>query len=293
MGGVQGEYWRRVLESGAEVPSGRRLGDLTQELFEMLGDPDPAVRDEVAYAVLARWISDGVYDDLLTGLADGAAAGLRYRLGSDGDDSVFRRSLSALILAEAIRRDNITGRTHPDKVLSWGDRATGWFTRERDLRGYVPGKGWANTVAHGGDLIGAFARSPHFGLQELTVLLDVVADRLLAPTAHRLVDGQPDRLAYAVMAILHRNVVPQKLLDPWVARLAADLVPGGDPKAPRTAAAFNTECFLRSLHLQLATGVKPQRPDDEAMFDDPPAVRADLILTTVGALRSSAPWLYR
>lgn len=288
---MRDEFWRRVLEGGSQVPTERRLDDLTRELFEMLGDPDPDLRDHLAYAVLARWISEGVYDDLLTGLADGAASGLTYRLGNDGDDSVFRRSFSALVLAEAVSRDNVAGAAGREQVLTWGDRATGWFVRERDLRGFVADKGWAHAAAHGADLIGQLARSADFGLQELTVLLDVVADRLLAPTTYRLVDGEPDRLAYAVMAVLHRNTVPQKVLDPWVARLGAALQPGAGPRSP---SAHNTEMFLRCLHLQLANGVRPQpvRRDDE-LFAAPPNVRADLILTVIGVLRSSTPWLYR
>ena len=285
------DFWQRVLDSGAQVPGGHRLDDLTQELFEMLGDPDPGLREGLALTVLAKWISDGVYDDLLQGLADGAAAGLTYHLGNDGDDTVFRRSCSASILAVTIGRDNLAGVAGRDKVLTWGDRATGWLTRERDLRGFVPGKGWAHAVARGSDLLGQLARSPYLGTQELTVLLDVVADRLLAPTRYHLVEGEADRMAYAVMALLHRNLVPQQVLDPWIARLAAGVASGTPPCEP---AAFNTELFLRCLHLQLAAGVRPQpAADDAALFAEPPTVRADLILTTIGALRSARPGLYR
>jgi hypothetical protein len=290
------DFWQRVLDSGAQVPTGHRLDDLTQELFEMLGDPDPGLREGLAHAVLAKWVSDGVYDDLLQGLADGAAAGLTYQVGNDGDDSVFRRSCSASILAVTIGRDNLAGVAGRDKVLTWGDRATGWLTRERDLRGFVPGKGWAHAVAHGADVLGQLARSPYLGPQELTVLLDVVADRLLTPTRYHLVDGETDRMAYAVMALLHRNLVPQQVLDPWIARLAAGLATGEGAAEPRTPAAFNTEMFLRGLHLQLATGVRPlpaAGDADVALFAEPPTVRADLILTTVGALRSARPGLYR
>ena len=38
-----------------------------------------------------------------------------------------------------------------------------WLLRERDLRGFVPGKGWAHAVAHGADALGTLARSPHVG----------------------------------------------------------------------------------------------------------------------------------
>jgi hypothetical protein len=294
MNAVRGEFWQQVLEGGARVPADKPLDDLTHELFEMLGDPDPQVRDSLAYPVLATWISDGVYDDLLAGLGDGAGVGLGSGLGRDGDDSVFRRSFSALVLAAVVSRANITGTISPANMLTWGDRAMTWFVRERDLRGFVNGKGWAHAIAHGADLLGQFARSFHFGVHELTVLLDVVADRVLTPTGYRLHHGEDDRLAYAVMAVLHRNLVPTDVVEPWVARLGSALrAPRGTAEWP-SPTAFNTQNFLRALHLQLATGVRAQDvPGDEVLFAEPPRERADLILAVVQALRGAAPWLYR
>ena len=48
-------------------------------------------------------------------------------------------------------------------MLEWGDRIATWYVRERDLRGFVPGKGWAHAVAHGADALGALGRLPHLG----------------------------------------------------------------------------------------------------------------------------------
>jgi hypothetical protein len=148
------------------------------------------------------------------------AAGLMVGIGQHGTDTVFRRSFSALILAVCVSRDNEQHLLPPETILGWGDRIAGWFIRERDLRGYVEGKGWAHAVAHGADAIGALARSPRFGPLELTVLLDVLADRLLLPTDELFVSGEPDRMAAATLAVLHRNVVPLAVLEPWVGRLA-------------------------------------------------------------------------
>ena len=118
-------------------------------------------------------------------------------------------------------------------MLRWGDRIVAWYLREHDLRGYVPGKGWAHAVAHGADAIAALAGSRHFGVPELTVLLDVLADRLLIPVDGLLPSGEPDRMAAAVMAVLRRNLVPLKVVEPWIARLAAGRQPDGDPRRPR------------------------------------------------------------
>jgi hypothetical protein len=300
--GVTSGYWERVRASGFRLPEDRPLDDLTTELVRMLGDPDPDVRDGLAYPVLATWIGEGVYDDLLTGFGDGIAEGLFVGLGEDGTDSVLRRSFCALLLAETVLREQVARVVHSDAVFRWGDRAASWLVRERDLRGYIEGRGWAHSIAHGADLVAALARSQHFGKLELTVLLDVVADRLLTPTQYRLTHGEDDRLAFAVMTVLHRNLITIELLEPWVERLAAALVmpehaegSEGEPTTPEwpSAVAFNTASFLRELHLQLALGVRGgESTQDADLFRRPPRVRADLLLVLLRVLRRSREWRY-
>lgn len=273
---MSGAYWQQVHDSGLAVPADRPLPDLTAELTTMLGESDPERRDGTAYPTLATWIERGVYDDLLAGLGDGMAAGLGVGLGERGTDSVFRRSFSALVLAECVARDNQRWLVPAGKLLEWGDALVTWLLRERDVRGFVPGKGWAHAVAHGGDALGVLAQSRHLGVPELTVLLDVVADRVLLPVDPLPTHGEPDRLATATMRILWRNLVPLTVLEPWIARLAAsartrwaDSDPGTDP----FLAGGNAEAFLRALHLQLV------------LAPHPPEVRSDLLLVVVDALR--------
>lgn len=296
--GVDAGYWEQVRASGFALPDDRSLDVLTAELVTMLGDPNPDIRDGIAYPVLATWISEGVYDDLLTGFGDGVSEGLFVGLGENGTDSVLRRSFSALLLAEAVSRDEAARLVHSDAIFRWGDRAASWLVRERDLRGYLPDKGWAHAIAHGADLIGALARSRHFGRLELTVLLDVIADRVLSPTECRFTHGEDDRLAFAVMAILHRNQIGIAILEPWIERLTAGSVqptPDESDVAPEwpTPSAGNTERLLRALHLQLSFGVQGQpTPRDTELFAQPPDVRADLLLVLVRSLRRTQPWLY-
>lgn len=270
--------WKQVHDDDFRVPEGLSLADLTEELTVMLGDVDPELRDGTAYPTLATWISRGVYDDLLPGLGDGMAAGLRAGLGERDTDTVFRRAFSVLVLAECIERDNSRPLVLGGKVLQWGDAIATWMLREQDLRGWVDGKGWAHAVAHGADALGALAMSPHLGRAELTVVLDVVADRLLLPVERPFAHGEPDRLVGTTMAVLRRGTVPLAVLEPWVNRIAAGASPHtrASDSDPFTATG-NAQAFLRSLYLQLALGGRP------------PAVRADLMLALVGALRETNP----
>lgn len=271
-------YWDQVRASGLRVPPDRPLDELTAELTAMLGSTDPLRRYDTAYSVLAGWIARGVYDHLLVGLGDGMAAGLEEGVGESGTDTVFRRSFSALVLTECVERDNRVETVPAPKLLQWGDQLASWLLRERDLRGFVPGKGWAHALAHGADAIGALAESRHFGLAELTVLLDVLAERVCEGTAGAPLTGEADRLAAAVVRLSHRDLVPIEVFEAWAQRIAEAARPGTpdrdhDPHPPTLL----PQAFLRALHLQLALG------------DRRPPNRADLLLVLVEALRHSNP----
>lgn len=256
-------YWDHVQSTGFALPPDRPLADLTAELTAMLGSPDPAVREALAHPALTAWIDRGTYDDLLSGLGDGMAAGLQVGLGESGSDTVFRRSWSAVVLGTCLARD-ATHRLLPrDKVLEWGDHLATWLLDEQDTRGEVPGKGRARAVGHGAVAIGALARSPHVGTGELTVLLDVLGERTLRTGSTPLDLHDVDRIAAAVLDITRRDLVSMEVLDTWLDRIAA----------PGEA----TQSLLRALFVQLS------------VTRDQPSVRPDLLLALVDALRTTNP----
>ena len=263
MAAMSGSYWKQVHADGLAVPSDRPLDDLTAELTRMLGDPDPALRDGIAYPTLATWIERGVYDDLLAGLGDGMAAGLRGRASASAtptrsSGAASRRWCSA----ECIARDN--------------GRAAA--ARRQDPRVGRPARDLAAARARPARLrarqgLGARrrprrrrARRPWparrtSATPELTVLLDVIADRLLLPV---------DRLCH------------QRRARPAGARHDARCCAAtwsrcgswsrgspGSPRPPATRSSYddrdpylaggNAEAFLRALYLQLSLGAAAAR----------------------------------
>lgn len=286
-------YWETVVARGCSVPEDRPLDDMTVELVELLGDPDPHLRDDLALRVICSWIAEGIYDDLLGALGDGVSEGLRAGLGEEGNRAVLRRSFSARVLAAAIDRDSVRPILLPGSVLDWGDRGLSWLIAERDLRGHVPGAGRAHAMLHGAELLRALALSRHLDEGGLMVLLDTLADRLLRPTTHAFVSKEEDRLAYATMALLHRDLVDMALLDPWVERLAAGWSAVGEPGEPVPAEALNTMSFARALHLQLLLGVRATDAAADRIFFSRPSVRVDLLAALQRALRGTGSYYQR
>jgi hypothetical protein len=80
------------------------------------------------------------------------------------------------------------------------------------------------------------------------------------------------------MTVLRRNIVSLRVIEPWIARLAATAssLASYDDRDPHLKGG-NAESFLRALHLQLALGPRP------------PEVRPDLLLVLVDSLRATNP----
>ncbi|WP_435771240.1 DUF2785 domain-containing protein [Nocardioides sp. SYSU DS0651] len=271
--------WAAIPHTDFRVPDVAPLSDLTAELTELLGHPDPRLREDVAVPVLSTWIARGVYDDLLTGLGDGIATGLSRGLGERDTDSVFRRSSCAVVLTDCIVRDIRQSLVPKDRAVDWVDRLATWLLAERDLRGHVPGKGWAKAVARGATALGAFAASPHCGRPELTVLLDVLGERVTTPVDAVWSAGEADQVAAATVQLLRRDLIPLEQVEEWATRIGARALGADDERHEPDPTALNADAFLRALYLQLALG------------PEPPATRADLVLTLVLLLRELHPEL--
>ena len=50
------EYWRAIAANHYDVPAGTTARDLTPELVDDLGSPNPELRDDIAYSTLTAWI---------------------------------------------------------------------------------------------------------------------------------------------------------------------------------------------------------------------------------------------
>lgn len=286
--------WEQAVRDDFAVPADTELPEAAAELTVLLGSPDHHARDELAYELLSTWIARGTFDELLVGLGDGMCAGLRQGLGQEGADSVFRRSFSALVLASVIERETVIRALHPSHVVRWADASLHWFVTERDLRGHAGPKGWVHTVAHGADLVAALAMSRHLGVDELGVLLDAIADRLARSSSYYLVHGEDDRLAYATMAILHRDLLEVAVLERWLTRLVRPFEL--DIAGPLAAAHVNTQRYLRALHLMLRFGVAggmPWHRDTVGSFALEPRGRIELLRAVEDVLRGYHPGLYR
>ncbi|MBN1209190.1 MAG: DUF2785 domain-containing protein [Myxococcaceae bacterium] len=255
-------FWRELKLRKAMPEAGMSVDELAPVLVSCLGSRDPELRDALAYELLTAWMRSGTLSDAaLRPLSRTLVRQLSDGLGEAGKDTVFRRTFSALVLSEVIRRDNLQPFLSSEELAQLMAAAVGYVEGEKDLRGFSDTLGWMHGVAHGADLLWRLAMSPRVQQDGLARILQAVATQV-APPEHAYIHNESDRLARVVVVVIRRGLVPPAVLARWLEAVSTPRGWASWGEAFRSEAGLarlhNTKQFLRALHaalvLQKASG---------------------------------------
>jgi Protein of unknown function (DUF2785) len=213
-------FWQAIVDADFAVPAGETTVELVDELVGLLGNPDPVLRDRYGYEIFAAWI----YRDQLLGpgqlerIRSRLCADARAGLGSPPGDRTLGRSFSLLdlsVLAAYDLKSPFMSQAAFEETL---DVAIDSLARERDLRGFEPGKGWVHATAHAADLLKFLARSPRLTREAQGRVVAAVRVRLKG-AGQVFVWGEDARLAATLLSVLRRPDVDPGVLRPWLSSL--------------------------------------------------------------------------
>jgi hypothetical protein len=180
---------------------------------------------------------------------------LNKGIGENGTDTVFLRTFSALILAELIQCDNKQSYLTQAEVLDVLEKTLTYLLAEKDPRGYVPGKGWAHSLAHTADLLMVLASSRHLKAENLEEILQGIATRLLNSDHAIYTNDEDERLARVISTILERGLLDIAKFALWSQSLVKldgrSRWKDAYMDEGRDRARHNIKTFLRSLHYRL------------------------------------------
>ncbi|HOX31767.1 MAG TPA: DUF2785 domain-containing protein [Spirochaetales bacterium] len=229
-------------------PPGGELEPLVEEMLSRLGDPDGYLRDDLIYEAFAAWIPAGrLPEGTVRGILEACLSDrfLRWRIGEAEGDGVFTRSFSMLLVALVLELDGKAPFLDRGAVARVFERVCGAYADENDLEGYIPGKGWAHSVAHTADVFALLAGRPELGLAELGELLVLIRAKFLG-SGRYLRDNEDERTAAAIAPILRRGEAGRELVSAWLPTLVAYERPEDIPR--RQVLRGNARNLLRSLY---------------------------------------------
>lgn len=223
---------------------------LALAIVDCLADPDPALRDGIAYEALTTWLRGGALDEptrralldtLTPWIADDADPG-------DG----FRAPFAALALSEVARTDRIAAWLDPAARDALVAAATGYLESVDDYRGFDEAEGWRHGVAHGSDLLMQLALNPALSAAQRLKILSAVASQVAPAGEHFYVYGEPERLSRPVLFVLGSGAIDEPAWKAWLAKIAAPapLASWRDAYTSQAGLAkrHNTRAFLLALY---------------------------------------------
>lgn len=104
------------------------------------------------------------------------------------------------------------------EVIETYSKVKQYFIQEQDLRGYVPSKGWAHSVAHTADTIDELALCSEIGHDELKDMLDIIKNKI-SNYNYVFINEEDERLVTAIVSILNRKLIPDEEMSKWLSSL--------------------------------------------------------------------------
>jgi hypothetical protein len=246
--GIDAGSLQRLKQQKFAIDGTATRNALALGLLDCLSDPDPALRDGIAYGALAQWMR-GEQLDAAT------RRQLRDRLQAmlkEPDANGFRRPFSALVLSEVARTDRIAPWMSPQERAAMVAAAADYLTSVRDYRGYDDAQGWRHGVAHGSDWLMQLALNPALERTHLDPMLKAIASQAVPESAHAYVYGEPGRLARPVLYLARHGWLSEAEWIAWFGGLPARI---GDPAKAYADTAWLARrhdllAFLTAIHLE-------------------------------------------
>jgi hypothetical protein len=251
-GNVEQAKSRRLSATGAQE---RRLSALG--LLGCLGDPNPLIRDRIAFEVLSTWMrSDALEPSVLAEVTDR----LLPRLTAP-DANGFRRPFSALVLAEVARTDRIKPWMTSERRDAIVEAAAAYLAGIQDYRAFSDSEGFRHGVAHAADVAMQLALNPAVTKPQLDRLLAAIAAQVAPRQRVAYTAGESDRLARPVLFIAQRSLHGEAEWKTWFEGVLSPKPLTAWDEAFSSEAGIakrhNTRAFLLSLYASVSSAESP------------------------------------
>jgi len=227
-------------------------------LLACFGDPDPAVRDEFAFAL---WTAGLRGKHLKPDAMRHAATQLTAILAAPDDPAGFRKPFAALALSEVARADRVAAFLTETELHDFAVTGAAYLRGITDYRGFWAGEGWRHGVAHGADLLMQLALNSRLTRADADLTLATIASQVAPGRSHSYVYGEARRLARPVLFLAKRADIDDAAWAAWFQTLHPDGAPRWQTpyaSADGLAAVHNSTAFADAIYVAASESQDPQ-----------------------------------
>jgi hypothetical protein len=199
------------------VPENYNYMHTATRMLEEIGSTDDELRDELIYFTYSHWILQGCFKgselrELLSRVLDDRH--MFYKMGESHTDSVFTRSFSVLLIPLILLADQGDSFLTTEDIDAIKDSLIHFLRSERDLRGYVDGKGWAHSIAHAADGIDELFKRK-LAQTDISALMEAIRDAVCTRDT-TYINLEDERLVTAVLTILKHEELDSLFIRDWL-----------------------------------------------------------------------------
>jgi Protein of unknown function (DUF2785) len=185
---------------------------IVTSMIQYIGTTDSELR-EIIYSSFYQLIINHnhleavLLEELLTICLDDL---LFKGIGERGTDTVFTRAFTSLLLALILHRDNQDDFLSHVTIYKVKEKLMMYLNKEEDLRGYVPDKGWAHSIAHVADAVDELVKSPKINPEQYLEILSSLWDKIFVSSSVYL-HGEDERVLTPIIQMLNNGLDVQEI----------------------------------------------------------------------------------
>ena len=226
---------------------------LLQSMLAHIGSTDSELRDTYIYSSFYEWILEKNLLDhrCLTKLWHYCLNHLLLNAIEEVEsDGVFTRSFTTLLVALILARDLKDNFLSQDSIEEGQTKLLAYVKAEMDVRGFVPGKGWAHSVAHVSDALDELVKNPKIKKTAYDDLLHALWSMYLQPH-YIFIHDEDERLLVPIFAMLERGLAQNEVVQ-LIQQMPATLSTLKDQldEANFYIVRFNSKTLLKSFFIQ-------------------------------------------
>lgn len=198
---------------------------LIESMLDQIGSIDSELRDTLIYNSFGKLIlQDYLTVKQMEHITETCLRNLFQDIGEKESDSVFTRSFSTLIIVLILKKDKEKRFLSEDILRRIFLESIRYLQIEADIRGFVEGKGWAHSIAHGADLLTEAISHLKYNINQSFECLETIKLCLFKDSTTELpfVDEEEERLIFAVESLYEQGVTESELQS-WLINISSEL----------------------------------------------------------------------
>lgn len=204
----------RELNSGGRSWQQEDQTQLVQSMMLHIGSLDSELRDNLIYGSFYELIHEKnlLEHSLLTDLLKECLNNLLCKGIEEGEsDLVFTRTFTSLLIALILFRENADDFLSEQIIADCKDKVLAYLAAEKDVRGYVPVKGWAHSVAHMADAIDELVKNPKLNRATYIEIVNALWNAIFQEN-YAFIHNEDERILVPIFTMLEQGLEEHEII---------------------------------------------------------------------------------